>query len=776
MADLIQKTDSLNDGRVKLNEAIQDADTAKVTAGNAVSTAGQAKQIAQTAENKADSVQTQFDQVIIEGDSSVEAAAARVDEIGAAHPTLKARVDDGFTKVTTQLADITHNQKTCQQLGLIANTDIEAVSNFAKLCGAINAGYKILVDDKYHITGNALPEIIHEDLFIEGISGNAGFMFLNTSTLFEFKGSNLKFANLDFMHIGFGQTHLIVIKNDTKINRFIAEDCGYEGNISLVAWSFTDGVYINPNSNDYGISFFSFSKNKCSNIKNTSPKHFILLSNVPLKYGCVLDNDINNFSNVFYYQSLFNDNPYLSEISTRMEYLKVDRNTVINDRDWHFDIDEGYHAFVLFEGAKCDYENNTVEGLHTVGKDIAVYDAYLSCKELNYLNNRWKNNVCFYENKSNAVLMKSKMHNLKTYKGTSRIYKGNIYEIEKSFADFFGRPYSELGADLYDFQMEIENVIVDNNTVNIYAIGMKEYQRNRSINFSNNSIRAETFYGSVFTLLSVYPEGFGSGEDLTDKEKFLFNNNTIIVEKEQNTLTRITLVQIRSTKENNKILSDIIMNGNYIALPRITTLINSTLASSNTILNKVELSNNEIVLQRITGTFNIAYGLNIRNLILKSNIDIAEIPQNSIALSPRGGFQVVNIKMEINSRLMGSERTFVLSDPDYPTELLTKKIRSRVYIKCFHSAGEENFYFDFFHFNGGGGVNSVTFTKSDNTSITRLLDGTTGSEDVKIIGNKTNLSITFRNWSNLRSFEIVGSTPIAEKCVIETRIVQSIIN
>src|SRR5690625_4273701 len=65
----INKTDTLNEGRVKLNNAI-----------------------------------TAFNETVVEGDSSVEAAQARVDEKGVGHPTLKARIDDGMNSVNQQLA------------------------------------------------------------------------------------------------------------------------------------------------------------------------------------------------------------------------------------------------------------------------------------------------------------------------------------------------------------------------------------------------------------------------------------------------------------------------------------------------------------------------------------------------------------------------------------------------------------------------------------------------------------------------------------------------
>lgn len=94
MADIIQKTDSLNDGRVKLNKAITQAEQAGFDAGKAKIDADKAIALAK-------STQTQLDTVIVDGDSSVEAAQARVDETGKVHPTLKARVDDGIAKVTS---------------------------------------------------------------------------------------------------------------------------------------------------------------------------------------------------------------------------------------------------------------------------------------------------------------------------------------------------------------------------------------------------------------------------------------------------------------------------------------------------------------------------------------------------------------------------------------------------------------------------------------------------------------------------------------------------
>src|SRR5690606_25949902 len=97
MADLITRTDTLNQGREKLNTAITDAETAKIVSEQADDKATQALA-------KSESTQTQLDTIVIEGDSSVEAAQARVSTTGTAYGTLKQRLDTEYEEVTTQLA------------------------------------------------------------------------------------------------------------------------------------------------------------------------------------------------------------------------------------------------------------------------------------------------------------------------------------------------------------------------------------------------------------------------------------------------------------------------------------------------------------------------------------------------------------------------------------------------------------------------------------------------------------------------------------------------
>ena len=116
MAELIQKQDTLNEGREKINAAITDAEHAKITADGAETKATQALA-------NSESTQTQLDTIVINGDSSVEAAQARVDEKGVGHTTLKERIDDGFLGVRSQLNDT--NSQLAQTVNLLRNISVD---------------------------------------------------------------------------------------------------------------------------------------------------------------------------------------------------------------------------------------------------------------------------------------------------------------------------------------------------------------------------------------------------------------------------------------------------------------------------------------------------------------------------------------------------------------------------------------------------------------------------------------------------------------------------
>lgn len=100
MAELINELDSLDKGRIKINESIKDANIAKIDSAEAL--------------GNSENTQQQLDTIVINGDSSVEAAQARVDRNNQEYATLKQRLDaeqqkvdsvDGLDTEVQQLSD-----------------------------------------------------------------------------------------------------------------------------------------------------------------------------------------------------------------------------------------------------------------------------------------------------------------------------------------------------------------------------------------------------------------------------------------------------------------------------------------------------------------------------------------------------------------------------------------------------------------------------------------------------------------------------------------------
>ncbi|MDF2543492.1 MAG: family lipase [Herbinix sp.] len=112
MANLLLTTDTLAEGKDKINAIIQDAEEAVATAESASVKSQTALDAANAALANSESTQTQLNQIVIDGDSSVEAAQARVDASGFAYGVLKERLDTEYAKVNSQLADFVTKKRT----------------------------------------------------------------------------------------------------------------------------------------------------------------------------------------------------------------------------------------------------------------------------------------------------------------------------------------------------------------------------------------------------------------------------------------------------------------------------------------------------------------------------------------------------------------------------------------------------------------------------------------------------------------------------------------
>lgn len=150
----INKTDTLNEGREKLNAAIDGANAADVTSQEADTKATQALA-------NSESTQTQLDTIVIDGDSSVEAAQARVDEKGVPHPTLKARIDDGLNSVNQQLAQIVYDIKSYGAIGDGVTDDTQAIQ---ELYNSLSGGDTLYIPAGTFLISNLVFD--RDDVFI----------------------------------------------------------------------------------------------------------------------------------------------------------------------------------------------------------------------------------------------------------------------------------------------------------------------------------------------------------------------------------------------------------------------------------------------------------------------------------------------------------------------------------------------------------------------------------------------------------------------------------
>ena len=124
---------AFNDLKPKAEQAITKSAEALTKSQNALNVANgidakatNALSLSESADTLSKSVQEQFNQVIIDGDSSVEAAQARVDASGQTNPTLKARLDKEHNEVIAQLA-----HKATK--GEITNSDFDTSSDSKKI-------------------------------------------------------------------------------------------------------------------------------------------------------------------------------------------------------------------------------------------------------------------------------------------------------------------------------------------------------------------------------------------------------------------------------------------------------------------------------------------------------------------------------------------------------------------------------------------------------------------------------------------------------------------
>lgn len=454
-----------------------------------------AKDFASQANELSISIQKQLNETVINGDSSVEAAQARVDKNGDVYQTLKDRID----------AEQKKNEKqgiTCEDLGLIPNTISASSGNIVKLINAINNGHKILVDNLYYLDTNNIA--ITKQVELLGINMNAEFKLnrhTSSSTLLRIDGNH----NINIEQIGFTNegTEVIQIMSTATITpgRWYMDKFNFKGN-SLkgsigVIYAFNDNT-INPLINKMGFGEFVFTKNilrgidkvSCVNLFDTPGIRFTLTENI-----------VTNFSNNLFNISITNDKPFERQFFDAIDTLIVKGNIITCEDNFWPNNTGGYYTFVLFEGTKCIFENNTISGMKSKQANLSLYDSYLSCNHVEYRNNTIKNNILFRADKTENTLIKSKEGGFDEKPGT-RIYENNSYIVEKTFIEKHGL-LTEGWVYMLDLTSVMKEYKLINNSFNVYEFRFMSPTNNQEfgdITFAGNSIKCDIASQSIFNI------------------------------------------------------------------------------------------------------------------------------------------------------------------------------------------------------------------------------------------------------------------------------------
>ncbi|MBO1583357.1 glycosyl hydrolase family 28-related protein [Bacillus sp. XF8] len=111
----------------KATAAEQKSNSAEQHSISAEQIAQEAKITSETANITSQSVQEQLNQIVVEGDSSVEAAQARVDVNGVSHATLKKRIDSDVQSINMLISDMVLNIKSFGAKGDGVTDDTKAI-------------------------------------------------------------------------------------------------------------------------------------------------------------------------------------------------------------------------------------------------------------------------------------------------------------------------------------------------------------------------------------------------------------------------------------------------------------------------------------------------------------------------------------------------------------------------------------------------------------------------------------------------------------------------
>lgn len=446
-------------------------------------------------------------------------------------------VDDGGSlhELTSGLvAELVVENGTVNTKQLNLSKDDTDSKNLEKLVAAINKGFAIKFLDVYRVVCTGTQEL-KKDLVFIGKNASCGLKFSMRNAQYVFtysdKIKNIVLKNMYFESEIQGQRACLFYavstsKTITNMDKFICEGCVFKNNVTLqLSNNGVERIY-NDAQELPKISIIIFKNNRVHDCYYS----FAHFSDCCFDTCIIENNDIKNIKYLFFAISNENLPDNASELwkdkynrlFENMKNLIVRNNRIVNEPTIVSSTTNNYCGFIVAETQNVVYTGNHVEGI--VSDNGAVYDAYLSCKNVTYTGNVWKNNIAYAHNDNNNFI-KCKGN------GGIRAYFDNKFIVEKAFVDMlietYGADRTKCAVGLCSLTSEVD-ISIENNTFD--ADVLMFFTSNtpaKTYIFRNNYIKINQYLSSALlscakNARAIFENNFLYCTEGSDKELKLF--------------------------------------------------------------------------------------------------------------------------------------------------------------------------------------------------------------------------------------------------------------
>ena len=421
----------------------------------------------------------------------------------------------------------------CKTLGMVPNDSSKAQSNYKLMLAALKSGKNLVVDDVYYLDSIYFSatdgNLIKSNVVIKGTDKTKNKLILQDGTYFNVKG-NVTIQGITIQGISKGDpAYLLELVAPYRLS--VNVDSNYiTGNIRLLSSRIP--TTFDFAATDCGITELNITNNEFYDMYNSSgTRSIIYVNDTPVGTARISNNKVTNFSYIFYDNQITNGSPDAAYVGAHSKMMYMDGNVVKCTDDYDAIARNGgkigyYYCFAITEMDTVDCTGNTFEGFHVINSPgTVVYDNYFSVRHLTYEYNTWKNIVNFTPGTEYVDIMKSK--NGEGAPDSSRIYMGNHYITEASYADKFGQSRYLLMKQIDTYETWIYNVDIENNTFDMYILSSPRYKKAINYTFNNNTLNLVTQESASCTQAYIGIQEYRDASGSLVPRQLTFTNNKV---------------------------------------------------------------------------------------------------------------------------------------------------------------------------------------------------------------------------------------------------------